>query len=45
MIWIDKQNNKFRMGSLKEPQDSFNENNSSEAIPLGILGVADGICK
>ena len=44
-IWIDKQNNIFRMGSLKEPQDSFNENNTSEAIPLGIHGVADGICK
>ena len=45
MIWIDKQNNKFRMGSLKEPQDSFNENNTSEAKPLGIYGVVDGICK
>ena len=45
MIWIDKQNKKFRMGSLKEPQDSFNENNTSEAMPLGIHGVADGICK
>ena len=44
-IWIDKQNNIFRMGSLKEPQDSFNENNTSEANPLGIYGVADGICK
>ena len=44
-IWIDKQNNIFRMGSLKEPQDSFNENNTSEAISLGIYGVADGICK
>ena len=33
------------MGSLKELKDSFNENNTSEAIQLGIYGVADGICK
>ena len=38
-------NNKFRMVTIKEPRDSFNENNTSEAIPLGIHGVADGICK
>ena len=44
-IWIDKKNNKFRLVSIKEPLDSFNENNTSEAIPLGIYGVADGICK
>ena len=44
-IWIDKKNNKFRLVSIKEPLDSFNENNTSEAKPLGIYGVVDGICK
>ena len=44
-IWIDKQSKKFRMVSLKEPQDSFNENNTSDTIPIGVYGAVDGICK
>ena len=43
-IWIDKNNNKFRMTAIKEPKESFNENNNSEIISLGIHGVVDGIC-
>ena len=43
-IWIDKNNNKFRMTTIKEPKESFNENNNSEIISHGIHGVVDGIC-
>ena len=43
-IWIDKNNDKFRMTAIKEPKESFNENNNSEIISLGIHGVVDGIC-
>ena len=43
-IWIDKFNKKFRIATVKEPHESFNEKNVREAMPQGIYGVADGEC-
>jgi len=43
-IWIDKFNKKFRIATVKEPHESFNEKNVRQAMPQGIYGVADGEC-